>query len=201
MNKSAIILVAALLGGCALTDAALDVSHNPDNVQEGPLAEVASVTFVPGALEDTRQDQARVGYKKNGFGVNTAQLTTEKPVSDIVMDAIVHAIEANGHTVGDSGVGVSGEISYFWVDLDQSLWRAEVIGNSVDIVADVEATLRFTDTASGDLLYERGYKGSYSDKAQIVTNDTYGLAISAAVGNLIDEIVFDEDLAEVLRAR
>ena len=201
MNKSVIFLVAALLGGCALTDATLDVSHSPDNVQEGPLAEVASVTFVPGALEDTRQDQARVGYKKNGFGVNTAQLTTEKPVTDIVMDAIVDAIEASGHTVGDSGVGVSGEVSYFWVDLDQSLWRAEVIGNSVDIVAGVEATLRFTDTVSGDLLYERGYKGSYSDKVQIVTNETYGLAISAAVGNLIDEIVFDEDLAEVLRAR
>ncbi|HEY5642751.1 MAG TPA: hypothetical protein VIS31_07730 [Woeseiaceae bacterium] len=201
MKESSMFLVAALLGGCALTDATLEVSHDPESVQTGPLAEAVSVTFVPGALEDARQDQQRIGYKKSGTGVNTANLTTDKPVTDIVMDAIVHAIEANGHTVGDSGVGVSGEVSLFWVDLEQSLWRAEVIGNSVEVVGSVEATLRFTDTASGDLLYERGYKGSYSDKVQIVTNGTYDAAISGAIGNLIDEIVFDEDLAEVLRAR
>jgi len=194
MNKPGILLVAALLGGCALTDATLEVSHDPEIAQEGPLAEAVSVTFVPGTLEDTRQDQERIGYKKNGFGMNTADLTTDRPVTDIVMDAIVHAIEANGHTVGDSGVGVSGEISHFWVDLDQNFWSVEVIGS-------VDATLRFTDTVSGDLLYERGYKGSYSDKVQVVTNSTYDAAISGAVGNLIDEIVFDEDLAEVLRAR
>lgn len=193
--KTILTLAGALmLAGCALTDAQLDVSHDPETTQEGPIAEVESITFVPGEIADLREDTERIGYKKNGFGMNTADITTDKPVGDIVRDAIVHAIETNGHVVGDSGVGISGSISNFWVDLDQNFWSVEVLGN-------VAASLVFTDTESGDVLYTRDYKGSYSDKVQVVTNGTYDAAISGAVANLIDEIVFDEDLAEALRER
>lgn len=194
MRRILLLASALSLTGCALTDAQLDVSHDPAAAQEGPIAEVESIIFVPGEIADLREDTERIGYKKNGFGMNTADITTDKPVGEIVRDAIVHAIETNGHAVGDTGIGISGSVSNFWVDLDQNFWSVEVIGN-------IATSLTFTDTESGDVLYSRDYKGSYSDKVQVVTNSTYDDAISGAVANLIDEIVFDEDLAEALRER
>lgn len=190
--KHLVLLVAFFfMTGCALTDATLDVGHDPEKVQSGPIAEANSVSFVPGILDDRREDKDRIGYKKNGFGMNTADITSDTPVTDIVMNAIVHAVESNGHTVSDSGIAISGSVNQFWVDLDANFWSTEVLGN-------VEASIAFTGTESGEIVYERIYRGSYSDKVQIITNKSYDAAISGAIGSLVDEIVFDEDLAEAL---
>ncbi len=180
------------LSGCALTDASLDVGHDEEIVQSGPISDVQTLTFVPSGLIDNRDDKDRIGYKTNGFGMKTADITSDEPVEDIIMGAIIHAAESNGHVVGDAGVGVSGSVNQFWVGTDTNFW-------SVDVIGDIEVNLVFTDTASGSLLYERTYTGNFSDGRQVVTEAAYNEAISGAVQSLIDEIVFDEDLAEALR--
>lgn len=188
-----VITASALaLTGCALTDASLDVSHDAEVVQPGPLSETESLTFVRGTLDDLRQDVERIGYKNNSLGMKTADIRTDEPITDIVMAAIEHAVESNGHLLGDSGIEISGAVNHFWVESDMNFWSVEVIG-------DVEATLSFTDTDSGASLYSRAYKGTYSDKVQVVTDGAYNKAISGAINSLIDEIVFDEDLADALR--
>jgi uncharacterized lipoprotein YajG len=191
MKTFAIVLCLTLVSGCATTDATLDVGHDPESVQSGPLSEVGSIAVVPGVLEDLRPDRERIGFKKNGFGSNMADITSEEPVTDIVMNAVVHAFESNGHAVGKQGLTITGSVNQFWVDIDQNFWSIEVIGN-------VEAALVFADSVSGDTVYQRVYKGSYSEKRQMVTNTAYTDAISGAVSSLINEIVFDEDLAEAL---
>ena len=194
MKRIVILASFAMLGGCALTDASLDVGHDAEVVQQGPLSETESVTFTPGALEDLRADKDRIGYKTNGFGMKTADIATDEPVTDVIMNAIVHAFESNGHVRGDDGVRIDGTINNFWVETDTNFWSIEVIGN-------VEALLTFVDPASGASIYERTYSGSYSDKRQMVTENAYNEAISGAVQSLIDDVIFDEQLAEALAAR
>lgn len=183
----------AVLGGCALTDASLDVGHDAEVVQRGPLSETSPVTFAPGSLQDLRDDKDRIGYKTNGFGMKTADIATDEPVTDVVMNAIVHAMESNGHMRGSDGVRIDGAINNFWVETDTNFWSIEVIGN-------IEAKFTFVNSTTGDRIYERTYSGSYSDKRQIVTDKAYNDAISGAVQSLMDEIIFDEELAEALAA-
>ena len=183
-----------LLGGCALTDASLDVGRDTAVVQQGPLSEANAVTFTPGVIEDLRDDKERIGYKTNGFGMKTADITTDEPVTDVVISAMVHAFETNGHELGDDGVRITGAINNFWVKTDTNFWSVEVIGN-------IEARFAFADAATGARLYERTYSGSYSDRRQIVTDGAYNEAISRTVQSLIDEVVFDEELAEALAVR
>lgn len=194
MKRIFILASFAVLGGCALTDASLDVGHDAEVVQQGPLSETESVTFTPGALQDLRADKDRIGYKTNGFGMKTADISTDEPVTDVIMNAIVHAFESNGHVRGDDGVRINGTINNFWVETDANFWSIEVIGN-------VEALLSFEDPATGASIYERTYSGSYSDKRQMVTENAYNDAISGAVQSLIDDVIFDEQLAEALAAR
>ena len=194
MKRIAILACLALLGGCALTDASLDVGHDAEVVQQGPLSETNPVTFTPGALEDQRDDKDRIGYKTNGFGMKTADIATDEPITDVIMNAIVHAMESNGHVRGDDGIRIDGSISNFWVETDANFWSVEVIGN-------IEAKFTFTDSATGTSIYERTYSGTYSDKRQIVTEGAYNDAISGAVQSLMDEVIFDEALAEALAAR
>lgn len=180
-----------VIAGCALTDAELDVTHDPGTTHVGPLSEVAAITFVPVEMADLREDTERIGYKKNGHGANTANIRTEEPVSEIVREALVHAMESNGHVIGGEGVAIRAAIRIFWVDLNKSTASVEVIGT-------VSVSLSFSDGEDGDSIYERDYKGSYSHRSRVPTNGDYDAAISGAVANLIDEIVFDEDLAAAL---
>ena len=193
MKRIVMLASFAMLGGCALTDASLDVGHDTDVVQQGPLSETNSITFAPGSLVDLREDKDRIGYKTNGFGMKTADIATDEPVTDVIMNAIVHAFESNGHVRGDNGVRINGTINNFWVETDTNFWSIEVIGN-------VEALLTFIDPETGASIYERTYSGSYSDKRQIVTEGAYNDAISGAVQSLIDDVIFDEQLAEALAA-
>ena len=186
-----VAILAAASTGCALTDATLAVAHDPELVQNGPLSEVDSLQLTIGEFTDNRDDQERIGYKKNGFNQNTADITTETAVTSIVADAVAHAFTTNGHATGYGPLVVSGAVNRFWLDTDPNFWSIEVIGT-------VEAYVEVSARASGDTIYRQTYSGSYKDNRQAVTNAAYDEVISGAVSSLIDEIVFDEDLADAL---
>ena len=79
MKKQKILALAAsvaLLQGCAFTPAQLEVQATPEVRVAGPLTGVEPVKFRATQLEDARQDKARIGWKKNGYGQNTADITT-----------------------------------------------------------------------------------------------------------------------------
>lgn len=191
--KRLLILAAILFGlqGCALTDAELDISHDPNVVNEGPISEAESRVVMVTGLEDAREDKARIGYKKNGFGQNTADITTLEPVTDIIQQAFDHAIVSNGHTIGPDGILVSGKVNQFWMDVDINFSHIEIICN-------IETDLLFKDATLDAVFYTNTYRGSYREKKQMGTESNYESVIEGALQALIDEITFDEGLAEAL---
>lgn len=192
MNKLLVVLVALLVQACAFTDAALDVNHNSDANFRGPLSEVEATSFTRPALEDQRDDKVRIGWKKNGYGANTADITTTKPVEDILSEAIISGLKQNGHEADVNGrVQVTGTVDRFWFDTDTNFWTVEFIG-------DIQCTLVFIDATTGEAFYQSSYSGTYSEKRGGGLTATWTEIMNKSVNKVVEDVVFDQDLVDAL---
>jgi uncharacterized lipoprotein YajG len=192
MKKIVMMAVVLLVQACAFTDATLKVEHDEAANVIGPLSETKGISFSAPQLEDARLDKARIGWKKNGFGMNTADITSEEPVDVIVESAITDAIKDNGHLIEDDGrVRISGTVDRFWFDMDVNAWSIEFIG-------DIQSTLVFFDTMTNSTIYKSTYSGNYKEKTGAGYVKTWTEVMGKAIDNLIEDIVFDEDLSEAL---
>jgi uncharacterized lipoprotein YajG len=190
----ALAAILALLQGCAFTPAKLEVQATPATRVAGPLTETQSVKFRATQLDDARPDTARIGWKKNGFGQNTADITTSQPVDRIVESTLDKALTDTQHSVGDDGViQISGTVDRFWFDTDMNFWTITFIG-------EVSCTLDFVDAVTKQSIYKSRYAGSYSvDKAGGLEK-TWTEVMGKALDKLIEDVVLDEELADAVKA-
>lgn len=195
MKKMAIIVVAILVQACAFTDAKLDVQSTSDANFIGPIGELSALSFSAPEFEDVREDKERIGYKKNGFGANTADIMTKTPVEEIISNGISNGLSQNGHSVIDDGsIRIQGAVKHFWFETDVNFWDVEFIG-------EVQCKVEFIDQATKELIYAAEYSGTHSEKKAAGLNKTWQTVMSRAVDKLVEDIVFDEDLSEALELR
>ena len=69
---------------------------------------------------------------------------------------------------------------------------------TIEFIGDVQCDLRFIDTESGNQFYSSSYSGTYSEKVGAGLNKTWQRILNKAVDKLIEDIVFDEELAEAI---
>lgn len=192
MKKLVFLAVAAFIQACAFTDAKLNVEHDPSESFMGPVSEAPATEFLPSSLSDARNDKQRIGWKKNGFGQNTADITTARPVTSIINDAIATGLTQNEHHVSESGrVKVEGTVDKFWFETDVNFW-------TVGFTGDVQCSLVFIDTRSGDRFYSSTYSGTYTEKKAAGLSKTWEHVMSQAVNKLVEDITFDEGLMMAL---
>jgi uncharacterized lipoprotein YajG len=192
MKKIVIMAAVLLVQACAFTDATLKVEHDEEANIIGPLSDTKGISFSPPQLEDARLDKARIGWKKNGFGTNTADITSEEPVDVIVENAIIDAIKDNGHLIEDDGrVRISGTVDRFWFDTDMNFATIEFIG-------DIQSTLEFVDAKTNTTFYKSTYSGNFKEKTAAGYVKTWTEVMGKTLDNLIEDVVFDEDLSEAL---
>ena len=86
----------ALLGGCAFTDSGLILEIPAETDVTGSMSLLAPTEFSIGELNDHRQDTTRVGYKKNRYGMTTADIFLNRPVTEIVEGALSTGLRRNG---------------------------------------------------------------------------------------------------------
>lgn len=190
----ALAALVALLQGCAFTPAKLEVQATPETRVAGPLNDVQPIRFRATRLEDARQDRARIGWKKNGFGQNTADITTSQPVEQIVGSTIDKALVDSRHSVGDDGViQIVGTVDRFWFDTDVNFWTVTFIG-------EVACTLDVIDPQTKQSIYTSRYAGSYSEDKAGGLEKTWSEVMGKALDELIEDIVLDEGLADAMKA-
>jgi len=195
MRIVALLLATALLQGCAFTDAKLDIAHPADATFKGPLSGANVTKFELKPLADERSDKARIGWKKNGYGQNTADITSSREVTLIVADAVTAGLQRNGHSVGvPSDVTIAGAVTRFWFEIDPNFFTVEFIGN-------IECDLQFVSARSGTIIHKGRYSGTFSKKTGGGLEATWTEVMNAAVGKLVEDIVFDPELIEALEAR
>jgi len=193
MKKILLLSAVLIFQGCAFKDATLKVHHSANAKFNGPIGQAGPIMFSKAKLIDNREDKVRIGWKKNGYGSNTADITTEQPVETIVTNAISSGLLSNGHKIVESGlVRIEGSVNRFWFETDINFW-------SVEFTGDVQCNLKFINTKTDQVFYESEYSGTYSLKKGGGATKTWQKVMSQAVDNLIEDITFDEDLAEALQ--
>jgi uncharacterized lipoprotein YajG len=183
------------LQGCAFTKSTLEVSATPELKIAGPLGDVTPVRFSSPQLEDTRQDRERIGWKKNGYGANTADITTTEPVDQIVEKSVAKALSDARHSVADAGdIQVTGQVERFWFETDTNFWTVTFIG-------EVRCTLNFIDARTQQSIYKSTYSGSHSESKAGGLDKTWAAVMGKAIDKLIEDIILDEELATALKNR
>ena len=195
MRLITIIFIAAFLQACAFTDASIDVAHNPETNTIGSLSEVEKVNFQTAVFADNRKDKERIGYKKNGFGQNTADITTKDDVTNIVRSAVNDAITDNNHTTSSNGdIKIVGTVDNFWLDTDINFATVEFIG-------DIQCTIDFIETDTNKSIYKSTYTGNHREKVLGGYIKTWEKVMNLTLDKLLEDVVNDEDLVEVLENR
>ncbi len=194
VRRVVILCVAASLSACAYTDYQVTVEDADVPVQVGQVARPENLVFVRGEISDDRPEPGRVGYKRNGFNEITADVLLDEPVGDVVMDALVRAVETNGHRMATEGLEISGSVTRLLIDVAPQTWVSRG-------VADIEMILVLRDTATSQEVFRETYHASYIEReAPMTAADVYEPALTGALSALVDEIVFDDRLADTLAA-
>lgn len=192
MYRIIFIVLTLLIQACAFTDATLPVHHDSSANIVGPVSDLEQLTFKSPKLIDSRLDKQRIGWKKNGYGQNTADITTEQSVESIIESALVDAIGDNGHSISAAApIIITGSVDRFWFETDVNFWTVEFIG-------DIQCTLNFTDAISNESIYTSVYTGTHKKKVAGGLEKTWTEVLAKAVDNLIEEIVFDEELSDAI---
>ncbi len=190
MRSPILFLMLLVVQGCALVDANLTIALPEESVLAGPLSEVKRRAFNVVRIQDARDDQTRIGYVRNSFGMITADILSGESVETVVQQAVEAMLVENGHELADSGIRVTGQIGVFWIESDQNFADVELIGQ-------IECELVFA--ADGEELYRNDYVGSHSVRVGIVTAGSHRMAIGGALGSLAEAVAYDEALAKALR--
>ena len=185
-----VLLAVVLIQGCAFTTARLNIAVRPNTDFKGPLSQVAPTKFDVQTLADARTDKERIGWKKNTYGMNTADILSTRPVTDLVSEGIRAGLKQNGHASAMPGdIVVSGSVTRFWFEVKPNFWTIEFTGN-------VECDLRFV--RAGQEVYKSRYSGTYTKKTGGGLEATWTEVMDASVEKLVEDIVFDANLIEAL---
>jgi len=182
------------LSGCAFTQAKLNVGYDEAKASKGPLSAVRPLRVAVGEFKDIRPEQDKIGYKRNGFGVKTANIVTTKPVPEIIREAFVAELSKNGHGIATDkkDIALSGEITTFWFDYQMNFWTIEFMGT-------VAVNLTLTDGKTGSALFSRQYQGHYNEKSMGGWTGTWQQVMNTAVERMMEEVSTDPKLLEAFK--
>jgi hypothetical protein len=187
-----LLLTVVLIEGCAFGTARLNIAARPNTDFKGPLSQLPATKFDVQALSDARTDKARIGWKKNGYGQNTADILSTRPVTELVVEGIRAGLQQNGHTLALPGdVTISGSVTRFWFEVKPNFFTIEFTGN-------VECDLQFVRTGTNQEVYKSRYSGTYTKKTGGGLEATWTEVMDASLEKLVEDIVFDANLIEEL---
>lgn len=188
------MLLSLALGGCAFTQANLNVGYDEAKAVKGPLSEIPPRQLTIAEFKDLRPERDKIGYKRNGYGMKTANIVTQKPVPEIVRDAVTAEFSKNGHlSTGKAAEFVlAGDITTFWFDIQINFWSVEFMGT-------VAVDLNVTDARTGTSLLARKYQGHFNEKSLGGLDSTWERVMNTALAAMIEEMSTDLKLLEVLR--
>jgi curli biogenesis system outer membrane secretion channel CsgG len=188
-------VIGLLAGGCAFTDATLRVRYDEAATGRGPLSAVEPRRVEISPFTDKRPEIDKIGNKKNAFGQKTAKIFAERPVTDIVRDALVAEFAKNGHRLdGSPQFKVAGEVTTFWFNTNIGAFTVEFVGT-------VGVALNVVDTRTGATVLSRPYQGNYNERSMGGLDETWERVLNTALERMVQQVVTDPRLVEALRGQ
>lgn len=187
------LLTSLTLSACAFGDAELALAYNADAANAGLLSEAPPATLHLADVEDRRTDKMRVGYKRNGYGMKTADILSARPEPEVVKEALASVLEANGHTLAgaDSRYALQSTLTNFWFDYKTGFVSVEFYGS-------IQAELSLIDTTSGDVLYSELFDGYYSEKTGGGLKGTWERVMNETLADFANKVNLSPGLMNAL---
>jgi uncharacterized lipoprotein YajG len=191
------LLLLMVFAGC---QSALNIMYEPVADPENLLSSVSPAAVKLLAFEDRRDETDKselVGGIKRSVYSRIYDVKSDRPVSEVVRDAIKAELQKRGYSFTDANedVSIGGEIRKFWIHTDVS-------SEDWDIIGEVSILLKVTDASDGSMKIFGPYKGKNEEKRYLEPdNITMDRIIEAALADAIAKMGKDPDLASALRKR
>jgi uncharacterized lipoprotein YajG len=180
-NLLLLMTVATSLTGCATTDARISLRHS-EAVTSTSLS--APRTVALGVIQAEAQlASPRQGVKKNGYGMDTANLYTDPAPTEHLRSALQVELTSAGFTVESvsNGPSITVELHQFFVEPEVGAWAADVFGV-------VDATVSVQHPGTGQT-YRRRFKGIGKVRTLMWTNGIYREAYERALRDFLEKSV------------
>ncbi len=192
------LLPLAILQGCALTDAHIDLTYLPAAGAKSPLGTISSLQ-VALQVEDQRPADERqwVGNKRNGYGMVTAWVKSNKEVISVIYDALKNELVSNGHRVVDvkgapSDIGVIVGLKRYWSDISIRFWDVEVTGT-------LNADVNIRDPRKNATFLSRPVQSAFREGHAIATDGAFETVLNGALSEFIRSFARDPAILKALR--
>ncbi len=194
MIRLMLAAVAAMtLSACAYGDAKLNLGYDATAAKTGVLSEAPPTTIYLANVEDRRVEKERIGYKRNGFGAKTADIVSERPVPEIVKEALATALQKNNHVIGgpQERIGLKPALTNFWFD-----YKTGFV--SVEFYCQVQAELSVIDQSTGATVYSEIFDGYYSEKTGGGLKKTWQRIMNEALADLVTKVNLSTGIKDAL---
>jgi len=193
LSLLALLGALAILPGCALTEDTVRIQYHSATAPS-QIPEASRVTVEVRAVEGRgggRPDQ--VSSKKNGYGMEMAAILSDRPVPQIVQQAISDELRSTGFQLGAGSVVVVADVNKFSNDYKVGFWSANA-------VAEVTLAIQVRDP-SDRIVYARTLTGQGNNGGAMIMggeNARVSLesALSAAVLRLMSDPAFTRGLLD-----
>jgi uncharacterized lipoprotein YajG len=184
----AAVFVTLAVGGCA-GSSSLDVGYPAAGARRAMLASVPPLRIEVTPIVDRRIDARRIGSEPD----QGKSITTNRPVSDIVRDALVTELGTNGHAVVDAGqdATLTGEVDEFWLDIVPGYPDFHYVGRVALAVAVVNAR-------TGERVVTRRYVGIRRQPGQPDSAEARRAVMDTALARTMRDLATDRELVAAL---
>ncbi|SDB52142.1 hypothetical protein SAMN02927930_02055 [Pseudidiomarina indica] len=172
-----------LLSGCAFSVYDVNVDYKYDNPIETDLS---SIALDVGEFKDSRNvDNPRmIMNQKNGYGqTTTGGWQAEKPLIDIVKDAVIDGLKKSGVTLNENSqdMVLSAELLEFDGDIKMGAWVGSYVGK-------MSVKMQLVDKQSGEIIWRDTFVGSGEAKG----NEGVASVLKISLDNLVDNLLNDK---------
>ena len=187
------VLLLVFCSGCALVVDKEDVVYTPTATAPSPVLGAAGVTVQVDTVDRRSGDPAQISSKKNGYGMEMAAILSNRPIADIVGEAIGTELRRRGFTVAPSSLVVAAEIIRFRSNFETGFFSA-------DSRADVTIAVQVR-RGTGPILYSRTISGEAKETGvQIMGGKNAKASLEKALPDAIDRLMADQAFLQALTA-
>lgn len=210
MKQAIVAALALMLGACAFGDTTVELSKITTETVSKPgligRADPVLMRFDTVALQRPQRfpddvtepgdpiEDILFSYKYNGYGVQTGNLISDRPLQDLVANHVKAGLTANGHLVVDNGEQFVAKLAVkdFWANFSGGLV-------TVEITANTEVELVLTSATTGEEIYREAFSGFSSVRTGAVNYRTYRIQLQNALDDMVQQIILSPDLLQALQ--
>jgi uncharacterized lipoprotein YajG len=184
-----ILILLLLSSGCALTKEHIALDYAPQ--QNIDLIRGSEKINLEVSVKDSRKMKDKVSYKKNAYGMELAEIISDKDVVNLVRDSIITELNNRGFKTDGNDAQVNVELIKFFNDFKTGFFAGDATGEVI-MIAQIKRN-------GGNIIYNKSITGEYTEQnIQLMTGNNAKLALEGALKDAISKLVNDTEFIKAL---